>query len=900
MQADSRPRELSLGRKLLFSAIVLVAFFGVLELILALAGVRPILVDEDPYVGFQSTLELFAADRAAGVYRTAGNKLTLFNPQSFAIDKPAGGFRVFTVGGSTTYGRPFEDGTSFTGWLREYLEAAAPERSWEVVNAGGISYASYRVASLMEELAGYDPDLFVIYSGNNEFLEKRTYGDLLAEPTVLTRGRMALQRMRLWALGTRALRAVREESSSRYELAGEVEELLDSSAGLDYYSRDVAFHRQVTEHYRLNLGRMIELARAAGAEVILVTVPVNEKGFSPFKSQYADGLSEDDRARHAALVVAAADALAAGDAGLALARAAEAVALDELHAEGHFLLGSARLAAGDEAAAAVSFERAIAEDVCPLRALPEMNRAIAEAAERYEVELVDFRAQLKGAQLKGGDLAGGRPALLGGERFLDHVHPTVETHGLLGRALFDRMAEMGLVEPPAERLAGLDDRVSREILVRVDEEAYARAFKNLSKVLLWAGKKRQAEQYARQAAAVLVSDWEVHYNAGVVQLDAGRLEEARNSLLEAVRIDPNAAPAWDQLGAIRARQGDLDGAIEAGQKAVELDPGAANAWNNLATTFLVRGEPGRAIDAARRAVAIAPGFADGHNNLGTAHFDLGQLDPAMAAYDRAIELRPGFAQAHANRGLLHGAQGRYTSALEEFTAALELRPDLSVAQRGRGRALMALGREEEGLLALRRAYRGEPGDIETIDSLARALMAAGRPQEAAEILSAALASAVAPSAVLHHLLGRTLAQRRRFADAVAAYRQATELADAPAEAWIDYATLRLVARRPEEATGILRDALTHFSGNAVVHHLLGKALLEVDGGDLTAALPHLERAMQLDPNNALTANDLAAVYEHQGRLAEALELYRRAARLAPEMETARQNAARLGRRMEGG
>ena len=128
----------------------------------------------------------------------------------------------------------------------------------------------------------------------------------------------------------------------------------------------------------------------------------------------------------------------------------------------------------------------------------------------------------------------------------------METHGLLGRALLDRMTEMGLLAPSSERLVGLDETVSREILVRVDEEAYARAFKNLSKVLLWAGKKRQAEQYARQAAAVLVSDWEVHYNVGVVQLDAGRLGEARESLLEAVRIDSNAAPAWDQLGAIRA------------------------------------------------------------------------------------------------------------------------------------------------------------------------------------------------------------------------------------------------------------------------------------------------------------------------------------------------------------
>ncbi len=893
-------RELSLGRKLLFSAVVLVAFFGALELALALAGVRPILVDEDPYVGFQSTLKLFEADREAGVYRTRPNKLALFNPQSFTIDKPAGGFRIFTVGGSTTYGRPFDDGTSFTGWLREYLETAAPERAWEVINAGGISYASYRVASLMEELVGYEPDLFVIYSGNNEFLEKRTYGDLLAEPAVMIRGRMALQRLRLWAAGTRAVRAVRKRARSRYELAGEVEELLESSAGLDYYSRDPEFHRRVIEHYRLNLARMIELARAAGAEVILVTVPVNEKDFGPFKSQHSDGLPAEARARHARLREEAAAALEDGDTELALARAAEAVELDDLHAEGHFLLGSARLAAGDEAGAAASFARAIDEDVCPLRALPEMNRAIAEAAERYGVELVDFRARLKGADVP----AGGSGRLLGNDDFLDHVHPTVETNGVLGRALFDRMAAMGLMEEPvdepAERLAGIDETVRGRVLARVDEEAYARAFKNLSKVLLWAGKKRQAEQYARQAAAVLVSDWEVHYNAGVVQLDAGRLEEARASLLEAIRVEPNAAPAWDQLGAIRARQGDLDGALEAGRRAVELDPSAANAWNNLATTHLVRGEPERAIEAARRAVEIAPGFADAHNNLGTARFELGQLDEAMAAYDRAVELRPGFAQAGANRGLVHGARGRYTSALEEFEAALELRPGLPAALRGRGRALLELGRPEEGIEALRRASRAAPGDLETIESLARALVAAGRPAEASEVLSEGIAAAPAPSATLLHLLGKTLVQQRRFADAAAAFGRAVEQPGAPPQAWIDFAAVRLVEGRPEAAADILRTALARLGDNAVMHHLLGKSLLATGGGDTGAALPHLEKAMELAPNNALAANDLAAVYEHLGRLEEALLLYRRAARLAPELALARENAARLARRVEGG
>ena len=86
------------------------------------------------------------------------------------------------MGGSTTYGRPFDDATSFCGWLRELLPVADPSRQWELINAGGISYASYRVAALMEELADYQPDVFIVYSGQNEFLERRTYSGIIEMP----------------------------------------------------------------------------------------------------------------------------------------------------------------------------------------------------------------------------------------------------------------------------------------------------------------------------------------------------------------------------------------------------------------------------------------------------------------------------------------------------------------------------------------------------------------------------------------------------------------------------------------------------------------------------------------------------------------------------------------------
>jgi len=150
-------------------------FLLLLEGGLALFGVKPALQTEDPFVGFASNVPLFvpsSGPKGKQILTTAPNKLNFFNPQSFTRDKSPGTYRIFCLGGSTTYGRPYNDTTSFVGWLRELLPVAESNKNWEVINAGGISYASYRVAHLMEELVNYQPDLFVIYTGHNEFLEE--------------------------------------------------------------------------------------------------------------------------------------------------------------------------------------------------------------------------------------------------------------------------------------------------------------------------------------------------------------------------------------------------------------------------------------------------------------------------------------------------------------------------------------------------------------------------------------------------------------------------------------------------------------------------------------------------------------------------------------------------------
>jgi tetratricopeptide (TPR) repeat protein len=859
----SRPKaSLSSKKKLLFAATTVVMFFVLAEVVLSVVGVEPAIRSEDPYVGFESYIPLFRPTESGSVLETAPNKLFFFNSQRFPARKTAGTVRIFTLGGSTTYGRPFEDTTSFTGWLRTYLKTAAPDKGWEVINCGAISYASYRVAKVMEELLEYEPDLFIIYSGNNEFLERRTYQEIIEEPAPLTGARLALSHSRTYTLIEKVLRPSEPPSQDRYELKGEVEEILNRSTGLDVYERDDVLAKQVLAHYRFNLRRMTEMARQSGAEVVLVTIPVNEKDFAPFKSQPSEGLAAADRLRFETLLVEASDLLETDNPDEAVKHLDEAIRIDPRYADAHYLRGRALIAQGAYEEAGQAFQVAIEEDVCPLRVLPGLNEAILDVARENRVPLVDFRTVLK-AHMRG---RYGHENL-GGELFLDHVHPTVETNGLLARALVDRMTEMGVTALDPDWHESIGEAVAAEVEGRVDAEAHARAYKNLSKVLIWAGKKKEAEKYVREAEEQLTGDWEAHLNAGVLSLESDRTQEAMASFKEALRLNPGAAVAHNYLGAVYAAAGDLDQAIAEGEMAVRIDPDLVIAHNNLGTYYTNKGELERARSSIGTALALDPQYAEAHNNLGNIDYAAGRMSRAITSYDRALDIRPNYVEALTNRGLLLGELSRFPEAIESLNKAISIDGDWTPAYIGLGKAYLAEQRFVEARQSFERALELDAKSPEAYEWLARSLVAEGQQAMAKQVLKQGLRE-VPEAETLHYAYGQMLAQEENF----------------------------------EASIGHLQSAI-QFSGDGLeapipldeLHHTLAGALLM--SGQVEEGISQLERALVLNSDNVMALNDLGFVLEQLGRLDEALGYYRRALDLNPEFLPAMENLRRIEQRL---
>ncbi len=483
------PVRLSRFGKNLLAVAVGVLLVLATEVVLSVVGVGR-LADEDPFVGFAGSSPLFVPVPGGGGtgYHLNPAKARYFNPQTFRVPKADGTFRIFSFGGSTTYGRPYIDQTSFSAWLGKLLSFHDPGRTYESINAGGISYASYRVVRLMDELTRFQPDLYVVYSGHNEFLEARTFKDLRDEPPALRTARAVLHRSRIYSLLYRGiLPLVRTDASRERTILGEeVSATLEQIGGPDLYRRDPVFREGVVRQYRYNLERMVRLCRERGIPLVLCTTPSNLSGVSPFKSEPRPGITPSRHQEWERRCGEGRVFLEAGQPDRALESLSQAEEIDDRYAMLHFLKGKALQQLGRHEEAYRAYVRAKEEDIVPLRSLEAFNQAVRAVSRAEGVVLADVAARFE-AESPGG-IPG--PAL-----FVDHVHPTLKGQQLIAWVVATAIADAGLapVTPDAWRAgkAGAMRMLSTGY-DRISSRYRSMGLWGVGRVFHWAGKYPEA------------------------------------------------------------------------------------------------------------------------------------------------------------------------------------------------------------------------------------------------------------------------------------------------------------------------------------------------------------------------------------------------------------------------
>ncbi len=156
-------------RKIIYTLIAIVLVFGGAEIVARL-------VQQEDAAAPLSPIEYQRLPDHALAADVGGRRLILGivrgKQRSLVRPKPRGTFRVFVFGGSAAWGMGFPHNGAFADWFARMLELSHPERTIEVVNFASIGYSSLQVRALMDEvIAKGEPNLLVVYSGNNEFMD---------------------------------------------------------------------------------------------------------------------------------------------------------------------------------------------------------------------------------------------------------------------------------------------------------------------------------------------------------------------------------------------------------------------------------------------------------------------------------------------------------------------------------------------------------------------------------------------------------------------------------------------------------------------------------------------------------------------------------------------------------
>jgi hypothetical protein len=429
-----------------FRRVVAILFglslFVVFELVCRATGVgRPDLQD-DPFVGFNELQPTFVLSDDGAKYEVPPARLKFFAAESFPATRHAGSRRVFCLGGSTVQGRPFSIPTSFTTWLEIGLNAVDASARWDVVNCGGISYASYRLVPLMQECLRYEPDLFIVCTGHNEFLEDRTYANIRDQSPLLAAPQRILSRLSSYHAYRSLLLRLRDgrpQAAPQNLLTSDVDAFLDYHNGLAAYHRDRQWQRGVIQHFDFNLRRLALVANQAGVPLLLVLPTSNLADQPPFKSQHRDDLSTSELAEFDQLLQEV-QSLMRTQPDVALTQLELARDLDPQFAEVRYHLGRLHEARGNFNTARREFVAARDEDICPLRMISPLETAMRDVAHDTSTPLLDAHSLLE---------ASSRNSILGGGLLVDHVHPSIEGHQQIALALLEQLADLGhIILPP--------------------------------------------------------------------------------------------------------------------------------------------------------------------------------------------------------------------------------------------------------------------------------------------------------------------------------------------------------------------------------------------------------------------------------------------------------------------
>ncbi len=649
-------------------------------------------------------------------------------PFRLPAEKPEGTYRIFVLGGSAALGTP-DPAFGFARIVEVMLREQFPAARFEVINAAMTAINSHVVLPIARDCADHDPDLFIVYMGNNEVVGPFGAGTVFGgySPSLST------IRASLWVRTTTIGQLIQNlagatGATDQGEWRG-MEMFLEQRVAADDPRLD-----KIVDHFRANLTDICAAARGAGAGTIVCTVATNLKDCAPFASMHRAGLDETQKAKWEEMYESAILHEQRGGLEEAKRRHLAAVEIDDHFADLHFRLGRLHWMTSYFDRARESFVRARDLDALRFRADSRLNAAVRDVAgARAEegVVLVDAEKRLAGSALTPN-------GILGEELLHEHVHLNFDGNYELARAVFeavvgqlpeairsgaaprppakDRCAELLALthldrhrmrtgiwrttgQPPftnqydharrRERRFRKLQQGQRRAMPPEDSRAVAlrsaalqrnpddlHARRGLAALLEEKGRYAESAEQWRALLQHLPEDGDARVGLGAALLGLGRTDEAMAEFLEAIETSHDPVPLRYQVGTVLYAHGKVDDAIAQFRKVLRARPGHTKSRISLGAALFAKGQRDEAIAELQETVRLRGEDAETRGNLGVALFGAGRVDEAIPYLQDGVRLDPYNQIAWEKLAEAKAGKGKLTEAARCLDAAERVAPDL--------------------------------------------------------------------------------------------------------------------------------------------------------------------------------------------------------------------------------
>jgi len=413
-------------QKNLFAVLFGIVLLLTLEAALRLFNFHSRQCETDPFVSFNSAVPVLVDTEYQGQKVVGINPVlkSYFNHIAFVKEKSPGMRRVFVLGGSDVMGFPFGDKGSFAQFLSLALNQLDQGHRYQLVNLGAFGYASYRVLAVMKDALGFAPDLVIVMSGHNEFLEKREY----AAPSKYFKLQKKLSRLKTYCLVKTAVFKVRPLPKKP---------LLPTEVKWEHFTLDPEMKKSVTAQYQFNLDEMASLAKGKNIPALFITLPSNLRDFPPFHSEHKKNMNAAELGSWKNDFNAGRSDLAENKFQGAHDSLKDAVQVDPDYAMAWYLLGQSLLGLDMIDTAKYSLGLALEKDAWQVRALPEFNKIITGMPSPAWV--LDLGPVFEKQSPEG---------IPGDNLFWDHCHPKPEAHALIAKEIIGLLNQKGWISLP--------------------------------------------------------------------------------------------------------------------------------------------------------------------------------------------------------------------------------------------------------------------------------------------------------------------------------------------------------------------------------------------------------------------------------------------------------------------